>query len=59
MKYKVTTELNTSFWTKVFRFFNLRKKRDEFEILSSYEGYKKNDILDVGNGLEIKVVKVS
>lgn len=43
--YKVTTELKTPWWLKLLRFFRLKSKREEFEILFERDCFKINDIL--------------
>lgn len=43
--YIVTTELTTSKFTKLLRFFRLKEKREEFKLTFSYSGYKAKDIL--------------
>jgi hypothetical protein len=45
--YLVTTELRTTLWVRVCRFFKLKKKREEFYITLNYEGYVKGDILEL------------
>ena len=48
MKYKVTTELKTSWWLKLLRFFRLKGRRKEFDLILGYNGFNKGDVL--GNG---------
>lgn len=49
--YIVTPELTTSKFTKLLRFFRLKKKREEFKVTFSYSGYKPKDVLyNDGNG---------
>ncbi len=43
--YKVTTELETSKWLKVLRFFRVKRKRTEFEICLNYDGYNIGELL--------------
>lgn len=46
--YKVTTELKTTLWLKILRFFRLKRKRDEFEIQLAIKNLEKNEILNNG-----------
>lgn len=58
MKYLVTTELKTSIWKKVLRFFRLIKKREEFEIMFEHPIFEENNILLVNRYLQgLKVIK--
>ena len=43
--YKVTTELKTTWWIKVLRFFHVKRKRLEFEIYLNYDGYNIGELL--------------
>lgn len=43
--YKVTTELETTWWTKILRFCRVKKSRTEFEICLNYNGYKVGGII--------------
>jgi hypothetical protein len=55
--YLVTTELNTKWYWKVLRFLGLKKQRDEFEVVLSYNCFKKNDLLSTGSSFQLKVIK--
>lgn len=43
--YKVTTELKTYWWWKVLRFFRLKNKREEFEMIFDANWFNKGEIL--------------
>ena len=45
VEYTVTSELETSWWLKLLRFFRIKNKREDFTILLKYNGYKINDII--------------
>jgi len=57
--YLVTTELDTKWYWYVLRFLGLKKQRDEFEIILSYNCFKKNDLLSTSahSTSQIKVIK--
>lgn len=57
MIYIVTTELKTSIWKKVLRFFRLIKKREEFEIIFEHPIFEENDILINSYIQGVKVIK--
>ena len=46
--YKVTTELKTSWWLKILRFFRLKSKREDFELSFEKLWFKEGDIVDCG-----------
>ena len=54
--YLVTTELKTSWWLKLLRYFRLKNKREEFYLSFVSTPYEKGDILDTGN-CKIKIIK--
>ena len=54
--YLVTTELKTSWWAKLLRYFRLKKNRKEFYLTFVSTPYEKGDILDTGN-CKIKIIK--
>lgn len=56
--YKVTTEINSSWWKHIFRFFNLFPPREEFEIVLNSDWYKEGDILR-GNGANLLCLGVN
>jgi hypothetical protein len=45
MTYLVTTELKTSKWKKLLRFFRLIKQREEFKLTFYSDHFKAGDIL--------------
>lgn len=49
--YKVTTEIKTSWWKKLLRFFKLLKPRVEFSCSFYEELFKKDDIISTDCGL--------
>jgi hypothetical protein len=57
--YLVTTELETKWYWYVLRFLRLKKQRDEFEIVFSYNCFKKNDLLSTSthSNSQLKVIK--
>ena len=55
--YLVTTELDTKWYWSVLRFLGLKKQKDEFEIVLSYNCFKKNDIVSTGSSSQLKVIK--
>lgn len=55
--YLVTTELKTTLWVRVCRFFKLNKKRKEFYITLNYDGYVKNDTLKLGYNNTVLIIK--
>ena len=54
--YTVTTELKTSWWLKLLRFFRIKSKRADFNITLNYNFFEKDDILNSGN-YSMKIVK--
>lgn len=57
MRYLVTTELKTSIWKKILRFFRLIKKREEFEIIFEHSIFEENDTLTYNYFQGLKVIK--
>ena len=57
MKYKVTTELKTPWWLRLLRFFHIKPKRKEFELLIGYEGFNRGDVLSSGFRQEILILE--
>jgi hypothetical protein len=57
VQYKVTTELKTSLWLKLLRFFGKKEKREEFIIAFSKDWYDKGEIINIGLIMPCKVVK--
>ena len=57
MKYKVTTELKTPWWLRLLRFFHIKQKRQEFELLIGYEGFNRGDVLSSGFHQEILILE--
>ena len=56
-EYTVTTEVKTSWWLKILRFFRIKNKRESFTILLTYDGYNINDIiLSTSKGVDLKVL---
>lgn len=56
-EYTVSTEVKTSWWLKILRFFRIKNKREEFTILLKYYGYNINDIiLSTSKGVDLKVL---
>lgn len=57
--YLVTTEIDTKWYWAVLRFLRLKKQRNEFEIVLSYNCYKKNDLLSTSaySVSQVKVIK--
>ena len=56
-EYTVTTEVKTSWWLKILRFFRIKNKRECFTILLTYDGYNINDIiLSTSKGVDLKVL---
>ena len=53
--YKVTTELKTPWWLKLLRFFRIKDKRQEFEIVFKKDWFRIGDVIDNG-GCDIKIV---
>lgn len=47
-EYKVTTELATSRWKKILRWFRIIKSREEFKIVLVYSHFNVGDVLDTG-----------
>jgi hypothetical protein len=56
MRYKVTTELKTPWWLKLLRWFRLKPKRDEFDLLLGYDGFNKGDVLSNGFNGEMLIL---
>lgn len=58
--YLVTTEIDTKWYWKVLRFLRLKKQRNEFEIVLSYNCFKKNDLLNTNahSNSQLKVIKL-
>ena len=57
VEYIVTTEVKTSWWLKILRFFRIKNKREDFTILLTYDGYNINDIiLSTSKGVDLKVL---
>lgn len=55
--YTVTKEIKTPWWLKVLRFFRLKNKREEFEILLNWDKFNSNDIiLGTSKGVDLKVI---
>ena len=52
--YKVTTEINTSWWKRIFRFFNLFAPRKEFEVTTSLTTIR--DVFYAGKFGIVKVI---
>lgn len=61
--YKVTTELKTSWWVRLLRFFRIKSKRTEFELSFEKLWFKEGDILDCGKSNDIttsvKIIGIS
>ena len=61
--YKVTTELKTSWWLRLLRFFRIKGKRTEFELSFKKLWFKEGDILDCGKSNDIttsvKIIGIS
>jgi hypothetical protein len=55
MKYKVTTELDTPWWKRLFRWLRLSKPIEEFEIEFTKNYFKIGDILDATN-CKVKII---
>lgn len=57
MIYKVTTELKTSWWLKILRFFRIKNKRQEFYVSLDNKSYifETGTILET-SGCKIKVI---
>jgi hypothetical protein len=53
--YLVTTELKTPWWLKLLRFFRIKDKRQEFEIIFKKDWFRIGDIIDNGR-CDIKIV---
>lgn len=56
MKYKVTTELKTSWWLRLLRWLRLKPKREDFDLLLNYDYFKVGEILDNGFHTRMKVI---
>ncbi len=56
-KYLVTTELETSWFTKLKRFLRLAPPRKEFEVVFTNPFWETSDTLILGEGAQVKVVK--
>jgi hypothetical protein len=56
-KYLVTTELRTTLWIRICRFFKLKKKREEFYITLNYDGYIKGDTLKLDYYTTVLILK--
>lgn len=57
--YLVTTELKTKWYWQVLRFLGLKKQRNEFEIVLSYNCFKKGDLLSSAHlTSQLKVIKL-
>lgn len=54
--YIVTTEIKTSWWLKLLRFFHIKSKKADFNITLDYNFFEKDDILNNGN-FNMKIVK--
>ena len=54
--YTVTTELKTSWWLKLLRFFGIKNKREEFYITFVKTPFEKDDIVETGSG-KIKIIE--
>ena len=55
--YLVTTELKTSWWVKLLRYFRLKKNRESFEIVLNWDRYNINDIIiATSRGKDLKVL---
>ena len=52
--YTVTTELKTSWWVKLLRYFRLKNKRKEFKVTLGFDGYWYGDIIGGHLILDIK-----
>lgn len=57
--YLVTTELKTFWWWKVLRFFRLKSKREEFEIVFTENYFKKGHILNAcwADNFKVKIIQ--
>ena len=57
--YLVTTEIDTKWYWKVLRFLKLKKQRNEFEVVLSYNCFKKGDLLSTSahSNSQLKVIK--
>ena len=42
VEYTVTSELETSWWLKLLRFFRIKNKREDFTILLTYDFFQEN-----------------
>jgi hypothetical protein len=56
-KYLVTTELKTSTWVKILRFFKLKKKREEFFLEFHDHTHKVKDVVHTYDGTLLLILK--
>lgn len=57
MRYKVTLEIKTPWWLKLFRFFRIKEKRTDFELELNNPYLTTNDILFAGEGGSLKIIE--
>ena len=55
-KYTVTTELKTSWWLKILRFFRLKPTRESCYIIMCYNGYNVGDFIITSDGIKALVI---
>lgn len=58
MRYKVTLELQTPWWLELLRFFRIKGKRIDFELVfnENFDAFKEGDVLYGGQGT-VKIVE--
>ena len=57
VKYRVTTEMRTPWWVRLLRFFRLKAKREEFELVLESDVFKKGDRLNLGSDVIVLILK--
>ena len=55
--YRVTTELKTSWWLKLLRFFRIKYKRTDFYLIFEKNWFKEGEIINTGN-CYVKIIKL-